>query len=539
MILVKNRVVAFALALMISVGAAVMPSTVSAKTTEYNEPLVCVGMYVNLNSLDTRRAFSVNRSENGFEVGFSNGRDGFVKAFSLSDKALVLLPMMNARYENGKVTADEKGNIGGYSAVLGKFTSYTAAHNAAKAKGGFVAVVDGGYEARAYASNTAEEAKSASGGRTVVGPASHGIYVLSESGKILFSFEAQSLKFALRAQHGGAVEIPMRYRTGSTTYYEYRGFFEYKVQDKKLFMLNFVGLEEYTRCVMANEIGTNFSKETRKAFAVLARTVAVYAKHSGKGFDVCANSACCQVYHGIYRMSDENNALVDSTRGLICTYKGAPITVLYHNSNGGASCSSVAAWGGDEVPYLTTVFQEEYEDGDKWTHNFTKEEFFKYITSRRTFSSLKDDNLTVTIHSTDPYGSSYITALSITDGNGNTVLVETSEDIRSACGFTSANFTVEYNTEAYVLTADGKVEKKKIDGVLTSDGLKGFSSFADGYKTTGGETLAPQSITVNGMGVGHGVGFSATGSEKLSKDGYSYKYILSFFFNGTDLTYAK
>jgi SpoIID/LytB domain protein len=238
-------------------------------------------------------------------------------------------------------------------------------------------------------------------------------------------------------------------------------------------------------------------------------------------------------------MSEENNALVDSTRVLICTYKGAPITVLYHNSNGGASCSSVAAWGGDEVPYLTTVFQEEYDDGDKWTHNFTKEEFFEYITSRRTFSSLTDENLTVTIHSTDPYGSSYITALSITDGNGNTVLVETSEDIRSACGFTSANFTVEYNTEAYVLTADGKVEKKKIDGVLTADGIKSFNSFADSYKTSDGNILSPQSITVNGAGVGHGVGFSATGSEKLSKDGYSYKYILSFFFNGTDLTVAK
>ncbi|MBR5780321.1 MAG: SpoIID/LytB domain-containing protein [Clostridia bacterium] len=539
MILVKKRITAFALALTFCVGAAVMPSSAVAKTTEYNEPLVCVGMYVNLNSLDTRRAFSINRSESGFDIGFSNGDNGFVKAFSLSANALVLLPMRNAKYENGKVTFDENGNIGGYSAILGRFTSYQTAYNTAKAKGGFVAIVDGGYEARAYASNTEAEAKKASGGRSVVAPVSNGIYALDESGSILFSFEAQKLKLALRAQNGGAVEIPMRYRTGSTTYYEYRGFFEYKIQDNKLFMLNYIGLEEYTRCVMANEIGTNFSKETRKAFAVLARTVAVYAKHSGKGFDVCANSACCQVYHGIYRMSEENNALVESTRGLICTYKGAPITVLYHNSNGGASCSSVAAWGGDEVPYLKTVFQEEYDDGDKWTHNFTKEEFFEYITSRRTFSSLTDENLTVTIHSTDPYGSSYITALSITDGNGNTVLVETSEDVRSACGFTSANFTVEYNTEAYVLTADGKVEKKKIDGVLTKDGVVGFDSFADSYKTTGGSTLSPQSITVNGAGVGHGVGFSATGSEKLSKDGYSYKYILSFFFNGTDLTYAK
>ena len=537
--MVKKRVVAFALALIFCVCAAVMPNTASAKTTEYNEPMIRVGMYVPGTIYDTQRLFSVNRSQNGFDIGFSNGDNGFSKAFSLDDKAIVLFPMMNAKYENGKITRDDNGNVGGYSAVLGKFTTYSSAYNVAKAKGGFVAVVDGGYEARAYASTTAEAAKKASGGRTVASPVSNGIFALDESGKILFSFEAQNLKFALRAQNGGAVKIPMLYVTGSTTTYDYIGFFEYSVRSGKLYMLNLIGLEDYTKCVMANEIGTNFSKETRKAFSVLARTVPMYAKHEKSGYDVCTKEACCQVYHGIYRMSEENNALVDSTRGLICTYKGKPITVLYHNSNGGASCSSVAAWGGNEIPYLTTVFQEEYQEGDKWVREFTKEEFFKYIKSRRVFSSIADDNITVTIHSTDPYGSSYITALSITDGSGNSILVETSEDIRSACGFTSANFTVEYNTEAAVLTKDGKVEKQEVAGVLTADGLKSFSSFADSYKTAGGETLAPQSITVNGMGVGHGVGFSATGSEKLSKDGYSYKYILSSFFNGTDLTIAK
>ena len=537
--MVKKRVIALALALTFCVCAALAPNTALANTAEYKEPMVCVGMYAITPVLDTMRLFSVNRSENGFEIGFSNGRDGFVKSFSLNEKALVLFPMMNAKYENGSITADEKGNIGGYSAVLGKFTSYSSAYNTAKAKGGFVAVVNGGYEARAYASNTAAEAKKASGGRSVVGPVSGGIYALDEKGKILFSFEATNKKLAVRAQNGGAVEIPMRYRTGSTTYYKYRGFFEYSVRSGQLYMLNYIGLEDYTKCVMANEIGTNFSKETRKAFSVLARTVALRSKHQKLGFDVCPNSACCQVYHGIYRMSEENNQIVDSTRGLICTYEGKPISVLYHNSNGGASCSSVAAWGGSEVPYLKTVFMEEYNDGDKWTRNYTKEEFFEYITSRRAFSSLEDNNITVSILSTDPYGSSYVTALSVSDGSGNRVLVETSEDIRSACGFTSANFTVQYNTEATVLTADGKVEKKKIDGVLTADGIKRFNSFADSYKTADGNTLSPQSITVNGAGRGHGVGFSATGSEKLSKDGYSYQYILSFFFDGVDLVLAK
>jgi len=73
---------------------------------------------------------------------------------------------------------------------------------------------------------------------------------------------------------------------------------------------------------------------------------------------------------------------------------------------------------------------------------------------------------------------------------------------------------------------------------MTQDGYKPFEGFGESYKTVQGVEIAPDKVTVNGAGVGHGVGFSATGSEKLAKDGYSYQYILNFFFNGTELKYA-
>ena len=299
-------------------------------------------------------------------------------------------------------------------------------------------------------------------------------------------------------------------------------------------MENILGLEDYTKCVMANEIGTNYSKETRKAFSVLARTVAFHHKHADLGFDVCTNPGCCQVYHGIFRMSEENNEIVDSTRGQICTYGGKPIVVLYHNSNGGASCSSVAAWGGNEVPYLTTVFQEEVNDGDKWEHSFTEQEFYDYIVSRNKFSSLVGA-IDVEIKETDPYGSDFITVLSVSDSVGNTVNVETSEGIRLAMGFTSANFKLEYTTEQKALTSDGTVKTVSVSGVMTSEGYKKFDSFTEEYKTIQGVEIKPEKVTVKGEGIGHGVGFSATGSEKLSKEGYSYKYILNYFFKDTTI----
>ncbi len=534
------RVFCFALALVFCIGGTGYSeiNVASAKTHEYTEPSVRVGIYVSAPLLDSRMFSSLNTSASGFEIGYASG-DSFKSLFSISEKTIILLPQVNASFDGSTCKPNENGNIGAYSAVMGSYSTASAALSAAKSMGGFVAVVNGGYELRKFASNSESAAKSASGNRPVAKPASNGITVVDAgTGKILFTFEDTSRVLAIRGKNGNSVNLPMLHRTGAVNYFDYLGHFEYSVSESKLWMVNVLGLEDYTKCVMANEIGTNVSVETRKAFSVLARTVPLGSKHNKRGYDVCNNSSCCQVYYGLHRMSEQNNQIVDSTRGLFCAYQGKPITVLYHNSNGGASCSSVAAWGGEEVPYLTSVFLEESGEGDTWEKVFTKQEFYEYLISRRAFSSLSDDDISMKILGKDPYGSDYITILSVSDGSGNVITVETSEDIRTACGFTSANFELEYSADVTVVTGDGKIEKRPVAGVMTSEGYKAFEGFDESYKTPMGMTVEPQKVTVDGAGVGHGVGFSAVGSEKLAKDGYSYKYILTFFFNGTTLEYA-
>ena len=88
------------------------------------------------------------------------------------------------------------------------------------------------------------------------------------------------------------------------------------------------------------------------------------------------------------------------------------------------------------------------------------------------------------------------------------------------------------------LTANG-METKTVSGVMTAEGYKEFNGFNDEYITADGKVIAPDKVTVKGKGVGHGVGFSAIGSEQLAKDGYNYKYIIGFFFNGTKLLNIK
>ncbi len=490
--------------------------------------MVRVGMYVNTTT-DGRMFCSKTDSASGFEIGYSDGNN-FSASFSIPNTTIYIMPQVNADFVDGNCKKGE-GNVGSYSIFVSKHGSYGEAASKAKKESGFVAIVADGFEVRKNPSVSAEKA----GNGTVVAPAQNGLTVLDANGKILFTFENTGKRFALRGKNG-SVELPMIHHSGAVNTFAYWGFFEYGVSDGLLSMVNCLGLEDYTKCVMANEIGTNVTVETRKAFSILARTTPLGGKHNDDGFDVCCHPACCQVYQGLKRMSEENNAIVDSTRGMICTYNGSPITVLYHASNGGASCSSVAAWGGKDVPYLTTVFLDEDGETDLWELSFTKEEFADYIASRSKITGLSGDALSMTVLETDPYGSDYITVLSLTDDEGNTTELRNAEFIRSACGFDSANFRVEYSADISVATVNGNAVTKTVNGVLTAEGYKAFDSFDDVYETSSGESVGPDRITIKGQGRGHGVGFSALGSDKLATDGYSYKYILEFFFGGSNIT---
>ena len=527
-----KRFVCFALALFFCAGILINKgeTMLPAEAEDTKQHIVRVGMYVNTTT-DCRIFSSKTFSANGFEIGYSDG-ENFYGAFTIPNDTIYILPQVNANFDLATESCVKgEGNVGSYSLLVAKYPTYGQASAQAKAVGGFVAIVSGGFEVRKNPASSAE----AVGAGNVVAPKENGLTILDAQGKILLTFEDTTRKFALRGTNG-QVEFPMIHRSGNINTFAYWGFFEYGISDGLLFMVNCIGLEEYTKCVMANEIGMDFSEETRKAFSILARTQPLGKKHNNDGFHVCCNSACCQVYQGLKRMSEENNAIVDSTRGLVCTYNSSPITVLYHGSNGGASCSSVAAWGGDEVPYLKTVFLDEEGDSDVWELSFTKEEFAEYIASRSKITGLSGDALDMTILETDPYGSDYITVLSISDSEGNTTELRNAEFIRSACGFDSANFRVEYSADIPMVTSDGSIKTQTVKGMVTSKGYKPFSGFDDVYTTSEGETVAPDRMTIKGQGSGHGVGFAALGSEKLANDGYSHKYILEFFFEGTKLT---
>lgn len=121
-----------------------------------------------------------------------------------------------------------------------------------------------------------------------------------------------------------------------------------------LTIVNELGLEDYVRGVVANELspGGYPAIEALKAQAIAARTYAL--KNRGQflsqGFDILPTTRS-QVYRGLTSEQPLSTRAVDETRGLIATYNGEPINALYTSTCGGRTEDSEKIFN-DAVPYL-------------------------------------------------------------------------------------------------------------------------------------------------------------------------------------------
>jgi stage II sporulation protein D len=121
-----------------------------------------------------------------------------------------------------------------------------------------------------------------------------------------------------------------------------------------LTVVNELGLEDYVRGVVANELspGGYPAIEALKAQAVAARTYAVKnrGQFMAQGFDVLPSTRS-QVYRGLSSEQSLSSKAVDETRGLIATYNGEPINALYTSTCGGRTENSENIFN-EAIPYL-------------------------------------------------------------------------------------------------------------------------------------------------------------------------------------------
>ena len=121
-----------------------------------------------------------------------------------------------------------------------------------------------------------------------------------------------------------------------------------------LTVVNELGLEDYVRGVVANELspGGYPAIEALKAQAIAARTYALKnrGQFMSQGFDILPTTRS-QVYRGLTSENPLSTRAVDETRGIVATYAGEPINALYTSTCGGRTEDSEKIFN-DAVPYL-------------------------------------------------------------------------------------------------------------------------------------------------------------------------------------------
>lgn len=121
-----------------------------------------------------------------------------------------------------------------------------------------------------------------------------------------------------------------------------------------LTVVNELGLEDYVRGVVANELspGGYPAIEALKAQAVAARTYALKnrGQFMAQGFDLLPTTRS-QVYRGLTSENPLSTRAVDETRGMIATFAGEPINALYTSTCGGRTEDSENIFN-QAVPYL-------------------------------------------------------------------------------------------------------------------------------------------------------------------------------------------
>ena len=251
-------------------------------------------------------------------------------------------------------------------------------------------------------------------------------------------------------------------------------------------------LEEYLLGVVLAEMPASFEVDALKAQAVAARTCALYCTSRGvkhENGEVCTDHNCCQAYlspedyreaGGKEESLEKVRQAVYDTAGEVLVYGGELIDATYFSCSGGRTEDAAAVWGG-EIPYLQSVVSPGEESAEDFYHEviFTPKEFSALL--GRTLTGSPD---------------LWLGGVVRTEGGGVQTMIiggktYTGKELRQMLSLYSTAFTMEV-----------------ING----------------------------NIVVKTAGRGHRVGMSQYGADAMAVTGSSYEEILTYYYQGAELT---
>lgn len=294
----------------------------------------------------------------------------------------------------------------------------------------------------------------------------------------------------------------------------YRGTMEIWSEGGKIKLINVLPLDHYLYSVLPSEIYPSWGEEALKTTAVAARSFClanISGKHNSDGFDVCATTHC-QMYKGANYEDSRTSRAVDETSGEVLTYGGKIISAMYSANNGGYTEGTENIWTA-KLPYYVSK-PDPYTPEDIWQVTYTPEEVEEKLKERGEDIGKVTD---IVIEKTAKSGR--VTSLTIIGTLGRYNIKK--DAIRSLFNLRSTMFTVEKT---------GTKTSSLINAIKTMEKESGVNLASDYY--TEKETV----FLFDGMGFGHGAGISQWGCKYMADIGKTYREILEYYYEGTQIT---
>lgn len=242
-----------------------------------------------------------------------------------------------------------------------------------------------------------------------------------------------------------------------------------------------VDLEEYVVGVVSAEMPCSFDEEALKAQAVASRTY-VLSRNL-----VVDDSTSSQVYEDQVAREEkwkENfstneakiEACVEATKGEVLTYEGQYISALFFSSSNGKTENNEDYFNTVSVPYLRSV-------DSSWDLEVSNQ---VYREKSFTIDELNDifqtENFEISILSYKESGRVDLVRIGTREYTGR--------EIREKLGLASSDFDVERVGDSYIFHT---------------------------------------------VGYGHGVGMSQYGAQGMAEEGYDYREILTYYYQGVEI----
>lgn len=319
------------------------------------------------------------------------------------------------------------------------------------------------------------------------------------------------------------------------------GIINLKNIDGYIVLINQLPLEQYIKYVATSEMSSKCPSALLEAQTIAARSWLLSnrgANHNSSLIDVC-NDDCCQRYQGITELSDGVEAAIQITCGNVLAYKGEVCDARYSKCCGGITESYENVWDGEQIPYLTSIFDQNniensIDDFDECIalhpKAFCSEYFIKasditkylgkvdtidnYFRWQIEYSAEQLIDIINTKRNLDIH--SLIDLIPLNRGNSGRItklqikFINTNNDIRSV-----------------VVRSEYAIRDVLHEKFLYSSAFLIDKSF--------NEEQIIDSIKLVGTGWGHGVGMCQFGALGMALNGYDSDEILKHYFKGSDI----